>query len=274
MARRESLFEMVLHPLANLRKIQGLDRLPDRRVSKHKQHPADYDPLRGEGMAQAIYKALGLYAQEESRIELYENFREMDYDAVISAVLDAFGEDASQIDPEHGEVMWVEAGNSDTRAIVQRALHRMGAHDLAFPVERTLGRDGDVFMHIAAARGEGVIALRAYDPWAVARVEDDIGRLTGFAPSDDRGNPSKADTKAVPAWKVAHFRLPARDLTNIYGAESSFLWGARFRLRIGVWGRLSAKSSSRLQAPSVLKPQARSRPSVTSAPPIPRKTPV
>lgn len=233
MARdRESLAEMILHPWSNLRKIQGLDRLPDRRVSRTRPDPQNqYDPLRGAGQAQAIYKALGLYAQEESRIELYENYREMDYDSIISGVLDAFGEDASQVDPEHGRVVWCTAKNSDTQLIVDRCLQRTQQDHKAFPTIRQLGRDGDVFTHPAAARGKGIIALKAYDPWQVARIEDEIGRLTGFAPSDDRGNPAKGETHSVPFWKVLHYRLPARDLTNIYGAEASLLWGARITWR-------------------------------------------
>ncbi|HET6493791.1 MAG TPA: portal protein [Thermoleophilia bacterium] len=228
---RESFGSMVFHPWSNLRKIQGLDRLPDRRVSKHKEHPADYDPLRGAGASQAIYKALGLYAQEESRVELYENYREMDYDSIISGVLDAFGEDATQIDAETGRVTWVSSTNADIQQIVMRCLDRTHQESQAFPTCRQLGRDGDVWKHVAAARGDGVIALKAYDPWQVSRIEDDIGRLTGFAPADDRGNPSKGDTHSVPYYKVLHYRLPARDLTNIYGAQSSFLWGARITWR-------------------------------------------
>jgi hypothetical protein len=222
-----SMAEAILHPWANLRKIQGLDRLPDRRVSNRKQHPADMDPLRGAGQAQAIYKALGLYAQEESRIELYESYREMDYDAIISGVLDAFGEDASQVDPEQGRSVWASAANMDVQKIVMRCLERTYQEQRAFPTMRQTSRDGDVLEHVAAARGEGVIALKAYEPWQVARIEDDIGRLVGFSPADDRGNPSRAETHSVPYYKVLHYRLPARDLTDVYGARSSFLWGSR-----------------------------------------------
>jgi len=229
--RKQSLSEMILHPWANLKKIQGIERLPDRRVAKHKQHPGDYDPLVGAGQAQAIYKALGLYAQEESRIELYENFREMDYDSIISGVMDAFGEDASQVDPEQGRVVWCSANNLDVQKIVTRCLDRTQQDQRAFPTIRQLARDGDVFKHLAAARGDGVIATKAYDPWQVARIEDDIGRLTGFAPSDDRGNPSKEDTNAVPYYKVLHYRLPSRDLKQIYGADASLLWGSRITWR-------------------------------------------
>jgi len=229
--RREPLQEMILHPWANLKKIQGLDRLPDRRVAKHKQHPADYDPLRGAGAASAIYKALGLYSQEESRIELYENFREMDYDAIISGVIDAFGEDASQVDPETGRVVSCTAANSDVQKIVTQCLDRTQQDQKAFPTMRQLARDGDVFSHVAAARGDGVIATKAYDPWMVARIEDDIGRLIGFAPADDRGNPSKEASHSVPYYRALHYRLPSRDLKQIYGADASFLWGSRITWR-------------------------------------------
>ena len=225
------LIENVLHPWANLRKIQGLDRLPDRRVSRPKQYPNEYDPLRNTGQAQAIYKALGLFGHEESRIQLYEDYREMDYDAIISGVLDAFGEDASQIDAEQGRVVWVTSNSADIKRIATRCLERTQQEQRAFPTMRQASRDGDVFEHIAAARGEGVIALKAYEPWQVSRIEDDIGRLVGFAPSDDRGNPSRADTHSVPYFKVLHYRLPARDLTSIYGAGASFLWGSRITWR-------------------------------------------
>jgi hypothetical protein len=226
-----SLMEAILHPWNNLRKIQGLDRLPDRRVSKPKQHPSDMDPLRSASQAQAIYRALGLYAQEESRIELYQNYREMDYDAIISGVLDSFGEDASQIDPEQGRVVWVSARSADVQKIVMRCLDRTHQEQRAFPTMRQMSRDGDVMEHVAAARGEGVIALKAYEPWQVARIEDDIGRLVGFAPSDDRGNPSRADSHSVPYYKVVHYRLPSRNLIDVYGAASSFLWGSRITWR-------------------------------------------
>lgn len=225
------LLENVLHPWANLRRIQGLDRLPDRRVSRPKQHPADYDPLRGTGQAHSIYKALGLFGQTESRIQLYEDYREMDYDSIISSVLDSFGEDAAQIDAEQGRAVWCTSGNLDVQKIVTRCLDRTHQEQRAFPTMRQMGRDGDVFEHIAAARGEGVIALRAYEPWQVARIEDDISRLIGFAPADDRGCASRQETNSVPYYKALHYRLPARNLTGVYGAESSFLWGARITWR-------------------------------------------
>ena len=231
--KRQSLREMVLHPFANLKAIQGLDRLPDRRVTKTPKRMADQaDPLRqGAGAASNMYKALGLYSHEDSRVQLYEWYREMDYDAIIARVLDEFAHDACQINPETNRVVAVTARNTQIKTLVERALARGRWEERAPQVTRAMGRDGDVFMHLATARGEGVVATRPYEPWQVARIEDDIGRLIGFCPADDRGCPVREESHSVPYWKVAHFRLPSRNLAEIYGAEASYLWGSRITWR-------------------------------------------
>jgi hypothetical protein len=43
--------------------------------------------------------------------------------------------------------------------------------------------------------------------------------------------PSRVESHAVPYYKVVHYRLPARNLTSVYGAEASFLWGSRVTWR-------------------------------------------
>lgn len=233
---RRSLTEMLTHPWATLAHIQGLQRLPDRRVSKHRagygRGGEEPDPIR-KGRVQNLYRALGIYALQENRMELYENYREMDSDPMIAAVLDAFAEDAAAKDSEHKRVVWAESPNEDIRKIVTDCLDRCRIDEWAFPVMRGVARDGDVFMHIAAARGDGVVALRPYEPWSVSRIEDDIGRLIGFAPANEQGNPSQTDKNSVAHYRALHFRLPPRELTYHYGAQSSFLWGSRI-----VWRQL------------------------------------
>ena len=238
--RPPSLYEMVKHPWATMTKIAGLNRLPDRRVTKRVHHGGSYaggrdpsDPIRREARTQSIYKALGIYAIEETRTELYENYREMDTDPLIAAVLDAFADDAAQKDSERKRVVWVESENADIARIVTETLDRLRVDEWAFPVMRSLARDGDVFMHVAASRGHGAIALRPYEPWVVARIEDDIGRLVGFAPADEQGEPTHEGESSVPFYRALHFRLPPREMTDIYGATSSFLWGSRV-----VWRQL------------------------------------
>jgi len=232
-----TLWEMVKHPWQTLARISQLDRLPDRRVSRRPQfygssrgHDSS-DPLRREARSQQFYRALGVFATEESRIELYWNFREMDTDSLVSAVLDEYGKNASQKDPERKRVLWVEAKNSDIARILSDTLDRLEMERKAYPILRGMARDGDVFLHAAGARGKGVIALRPYEPWVAARIEDDIGRLIGFAPADEMGKPSREADSAVPHYRVLHFRLPSRDMTIPYGADASYLWGSRITWR-------------------------------------------
>jgi len=232
-----TLWEMVKHPWAALARISQLDRLPDRRVSRSPKHYGSSrghdssDPLRRESRVHSFYKALGVYATEESRIELYWNYREMDTDSLIASVMDEYGENASQKDPERKRVIWIESKNQDIRNILSGTLDRLEMGRKAFPILRGMARDGDVFLHVASARGKGVIALRPYDPWVVARIEDDIGRLIGFAPADEYGRPSREADSSVPHYRVLHFRLPSRDMCDPYGANASFLWGSRITWR-------------------------------------------
>ena len=220
------LFEVIAHPWAALKAIQGLDRLPDRRVSRASTR-SSVDPIRRHGDASAIYKTIGLHALDENRVELYANFQEMDSDPMIATVLDAYGDDAGQFDPERKRIVWVEADNKEIEQILTRTLDRVKLDELAFPILRSLARDGDAFEHVALARGQGVVALRSYEPWTVARVEDDIGRLVGFAPANESGEATDIGGSAVRFDQALHFRLQSRNRSKPYGATSSFLWGSR-----------------------------------------------
>ncbi|NIP95321.1 MAG: hypothetical protein GWO24_18505, partial [Akkermansiaceae bacterium] len=157
---------MVLHPWAAFKAVQGLHRLPDRRVSRslrnrRRETPLGHDPadpIRGGDRATQFYKAIGIYAFEDTRIELYAQYHEMDFDAMISAVLDAFATEAGQIDYERRRVVWSEASNADIQTINTRCLDRLTMDQRAFPIMRALAKDGDFMSHIHGAQNEGVIA--------------------------------------------------------------------------------------------------------------------
>lgn len=237
MARKyqpKSLAEMLAHPWAALKAIQGLDPLPDRRVSlsrRNRPHPWGQvdptDPIRSSDRASQYFKATGVYAFEDTRLELYAQFHEMDFDAIIAQVLDAFATEATQTDYERRAVVWVESENKEVQKILTRTLNRLKIQQQAFPYCRALAKDGDVMAHIHGAPGQGVLALKPYKPYQVARIEDRIGRLIGFSPADEQGNPTQVEQRSILAHQGAHFRLPPKELGDPYGAESSFLWGAR-----------------------------------------------
>lgn len=237
---QRNFVEMVLHPWANLKRIQQLDRLPDRRVSRSQRNRGrpgmgsrdNTDPIRGgKDRAQQFYQAIGVYAFEDTRIELYSQYHEMDFDAMIAAVLDAFATEATQVDYERRRVVWVEAPNEEVQQIVTRTLDRLGMDKRAFPICRALAKQGDVFAAVHASQNEGVVAIKPYKSYEAARIEDNIGRLIGFAAADEHGNPQQVADRSVLAHQCLHFRLPPKQLDDIYGAESSFLWGGRITWR-------------------------------------------
>lgn len=225
-----------MHPWATLKTIQHLNKLPDRRISQHRRNRGQpigaidpTDPIRTPNGPRdnAYYKAIGLYAFEDTRPDLYAQFFEMDFDAIISQVLDAFATEATQVDYERRRVVWVESNNADIQRILTKTLDRLKIDYRAFPICRSLARDGDVMAHLHGAANEGVVAIKPYKPFQVARLEDSIGRLLGFCPADSQGFATQADQRSIQAYQGAHWRLPPRDLEDIYGVESSFLWGSR-----------------------------------------------
>lgn len=236
---KQRFLEMVMHPWSNLKRIQQLDRLPDRRVSRSQRNRGRpgfgddrTDPIRGgKDRAQQFYQAIGVYAFEDTRVELYSQYHEMDFDAMIAAVLDAFATEATQVDYERRRVVWVESPNEEIQRITMRTIDRLGMDKRAFPICRALAKQGDVFAAVHAAHNEGVVAIKPYKPYEVARIEDNIGRLIGFAAADEHGNPQQVEDRSVLAHQCLHFRLPPKQLDDIYGAESSFLWGGRITWR-------------------------------------------
>lgn len=235
----KSLREMIAHPWAAFKAIQRLDALPDRRVSLSRRNRPQWgagdpaDPIRGGDRASEYFQAIGVYAFEDTRTELYAQFHEMDFDALIAQILDAFATEATQTDYERRAVVWVESENKEIQQIGTRSLNRWRMHERAFQYCRALAKDGDVMAHLHGAPGQGVLAIKPYKPYQIARIEDRIGRLIGFAPADEQGSPTQVEQRSILAHQACHFRLPPKELDDPYGAESSFLWGARI-----IWRQL------------------------------------
>lgn len=224
--------EMILHPWSYLRRVYGLDRKPGSGPATiHPRYPYDKrqsdDPLeKGRGLSSWANEIFGIgLGQELTRLQLYTIYKEMDTDPLITSVLDAFAEDATQRDYERGRTVWCESKNDQVQGLVTKCLDRIGIEDIAFAIVRSFVKYGDTFEKVCLSRNDGVTSLRPYDQWDVARMEDTDGRLNGFAPSDGEGNAHAPDQYAVAPYKCLHYRLLGRERKDIYG--SSILWGSR-----------------------------------------------
>jgi Bacteriophage T4-like portal protein (Gp20) len=169
------------------------------------------------------------------RRDRYDIYDAMDKMADVASVLDAYAEDATQVDREHEATIWIEADDAKTKRELEGMLKRIRAEEWAEGGCRDLGKYGDDFARVIGAPGKGVLGLEWADPRDVERVEDHNGVLRGFETSRtlaDYKTRLTSDPNADPSyrpWDFLHWRLykqkrlPHEKYRNIYG--TSLLWG-------------------------------------------------
>lgn len=155
-----------------------------------------------------------------NRVQRYAIYEEMVRDPLNNEILCAYAEATTAYNADKGAVFWVTAQNEDIERIQTEMYGRVGAQEKAFAQAKALYMRGDNFLGLKYTdKSHGVLALRYYEPWRVARIEDELDRLTGFAPSDESGEPKEIDTGAVPPYDILHQRLLSHDQEHDYGAS-------------------------------------------------------
>jgi len=153
-----------------------------------------------------------------NRIEKYAIYEEMDRDPLNDEILNAYAEAITALNYDKGVVFWVVAENEDVQRILTDMYASVGAQEKAFAQVRAMLKHGDNFLGLKyTERSSGIVALRHYEPWKVARIQDELNRLSGFAPADGSGEPSKIDSDAVPPYDILHQRLLSKDQDTEYG---------------------------------------------------------
>lgn len=176
----------------------------------------------------------------QDRLQAYKEFDYMDSDDVVTSALDLYAEDACQTDLTTGRRIWIEADDEEVENICNEMLERINANEQSFAIARESAKYGNSFSAlIQEEKDDGtpskVLQLLAAPVYALSRIEDDEGRLIGFAvcpieqmgsaigmaqPSDlTQGKPTD------PPWAFVHWRLLGRERIESYG--TSLLWPAR-----------------------------------------------
>jgi len=176
----------------------------------------------------------------QDRLQAYKEFDDMDSDDVVVSALDLYAEDSTQADTNTGRRIWVEAEDEKVEEICNDMFDRINADEQCFSITREIAKYGNSFgAVIQEENADGtpgkVIQLLAAPVYALSRIEDEEGRLIGFAvapieqmgstigmaqPSDlTQGKPTD------PPWAFVHWRLLGRERIESYG--TSLLWPAR-----------------------------------------------
>lgn len=152
------------------------------------------------------------------REKRYEIYREMDYYGLVTSLLDAYAEEATQPDYDKGRAIWIE---SKAKHMIQRGdecLRNVQAEERCTPITRRMCKYGDEFQRLIYQSGQGVLMSRNTKAVGVVRKEDRYARLVGFT---EKGQKYRGEMKRDISWPwdYVHFRLLGADDEAVYGTS-------------------------------------------------------
>lgn len=174
-----------------------------------------------------------------SRKERYDDYDAMDEMSDVASVLDAYAEDATQVDYKNKRSVWIESDDKKITKECEYLLHTvLNVEDWIEGCARDTGKMGDDMACIKASDGEGITSLMWRAPADIERIENADGILMGFEEvarlptyrqelqvSLQQGEDGSKVSTTYKPWDVIHFRifkkkrLSGEKLPNIYGTS-------------------------------------------------------
>lgn len=206
------------------------------------------------------YEAVSEYLRlENDLLSRYADMENMDDYPLVSAALDTYADNATQLNVETGRTLWVTSPDTEVERLLDDTLIRrkLRLEEDLWEIARSLCKYGNDYEELLVT-GDGVIGLNHLPPATTRRIETNRGELLGFV-QDKRGgvayspeefhalmdvrngaggaprfvNGKPLRTQGIPFedWEVVHFRLRGKHRRSAYGW--SVLDGARW-----IWKRL------------------------------------
>lgn len=195
---------------------------------------------------------------ENSMMQRFADYEEMDDYPEISSALDIYADDATVPDSLSGHTVMIKSKNEAVVRALHDLLHkRVRIDEDIWPLARTLIKYGNAYAELLV-NDQGVLGVNLLPPATVRRVETGKGTLLGFlqdasgAFSVDKGAVVKSlkdpngprlvkGTGAIlfEPSEVVHWRLRGKDISSEYG--HSVLDAARW-----IWRRLVMAEDSAL----------------------------
>lgn len=195
---------------------------------------------------------------ENSMMERYADYEEMDDYPEISSALDIYADDSTVPDNLTGHTVSVKTKSDEVKKLLNDMFHQnINIDEEIWAITRTLTKYGNAYAELLVD-DSGVIGVNVLPSPTVRRIETKKGSLLGFVQdasgrfSVDKGMVSKAlkdpngprvvkgsDMVMFEASEVIHWRLRGKDLSSEYGY--SVLDSARW-----IWRRLVMAEDSAL----------------------------
>ncbi len=204
---------------------------------KSKMRKGEIEEPGRNGLFDAYSNYLKTPYNRRQRYDVYDDLDEMD---IIESVLNAYAEDASQVDREKKVSVWIECGNAKAKNVLTSLFERLRIEDYSEAIIRDIAKQGDDFAQLDIV-DNSIKGWDFKDPREIERVENRQGTLVGFEltkvinnsvtgtaafldPTQLMKQDSEKDRKLTfKPWDIVHFRLykkkriRGQNYRNIYG---------------------------------------------------------
>ena len=137
--------------------------------------PDDIESTSGSPLASQYFEKLQLASD---RVKKYKDYSDMSQDAVISAALDIYSEEATIYDRVENSTIWVESNNADVEKEIYRLLDLLDVEDFIFGIARYLSTYGDNFLRPLYGKDDkGIVGMEFVDAESVERKVDKYSYL-------------------------------------------------------------------------------------------------
>lgn len=191
-----------------------------RRQARPIMYDQGYDDLETDILS--AYESLprGI-ASSADRVRRYRIFEEMDHFGLVSAILDVYGEEATQPDYDRKRRVWIESKANHMIEAGDAFFVNCQIEDTVFPITRRTCKYGDAFQRMLYSSGKGVLGWRYAKQDFVDRIEDKFGRLVGFTEQNQSFRKTlhaNGHDVSFP-WDYVHFRLLGKHEEDGYGTS-------------------------------------------------------
>jgi hypothetical protein len=222
---------------SRLKKLFGFDLKVSTSDSPRSKLDNQYVDPNAVNPATVYYDSMNISRQKrQDRYDVYDSMDEM---VDISSILDAYAEDATQIDNRTKKTIWVEAKDKKTQDTLDDLIHnRLNTEDVIESTCRDVAKYGDDYARIFGNSKHGITSLKWRDPRDVERIETGTGLLIGFEEAStlpvyqqkvSAALSTKKDIFSIKPtykpWDIIHFRLyrkkrlPYEKIHNVYGTS-------------------------------------------------------
>jgi hypothetical protein len=190
-------------------------------------------------IAQATTYYDSMNVARQKRQERYDVYDSMDEMVDIASVLDAYAEDATQVDNKTNRTIWVEAKDKRVQDTLNDLIHnRLNTEDTVESTCRDVAKYGDDYARVFGDHKNGITTLKWKDPRDIERIESGTGLLIGYEELSNLPAYQQKITTAIASqkdifsikptykpWDIIHFRLykkkrlPNEKRHNVYGTS-------------------------------------------------------